>query len=133
MALLLDLVQSRQTRLVLVDGLAEILAQRTLARTFNGAIGRLRTLARTTGCAVLFVDEAGSAWQRWLQVDGAATLRQNVALHVLLQREQWLKTAGTLVGYQARAQVLRSRWRSDAPSAALDIVFNGTVHARPTW
>ena len=42
---------------MLVDGLAEMLAQRTSARAFYGAIGRLRTLARTAGCAGEMLDD----------------------------------------------------------------------------
>lgn len=131
--LLLDLVYSRQVRLVLVDGLPEMTATRALGRAFNGSLGRLRQVARAAGCGVLFVDEVEAPWQRWLQRDASGPVRQNVALHVELRRERWLRRDGVLVGYSARAQVRRSRWRSDNPTAPVEIVFNGSVHARTTW
>lgn len=130
-ALLLDVVQSGRARLVLVDGVAELMAERAVARVFNAALPRLRQLARAAGCAVLFVDETASLWQRWL--GPAAALRQAAALHVELQREQWVQLDGVLAGYAARAEVVRSLWRSGAPSVAVAIVFNGTVRARETW
>ena len=132
-ALLLDVVQSGRARMVLVDGVSELTTERTLARHFNGALGRLRQLARTAGCAVLLIDERAALWQRWLNVDPAAPLRQAAALHVDLHREQWVARDGVVVGYMARAQVVRSLWRGGAPQASVAIVFNGTVQARATW
>lgn len=131
--LLLDLLHSRRARILLVDGLPEMIGDRSLARAFNASLSHLRQLARTAACAVLFVDDSPSPWQRWLGMDAAAVLRQNAALHVDLRRERWLRREGTLVGYQARARVLRSRWRNDTPSVAIELVFNGTVRARATW
>jgi archaellum biogenesis ATPase FlaH len=133
LSLLLDVVQSGRTRLVLVDSVAELMTERAAARQFNGALARLRQLARTSGCAVLLLDESASPWQRWLGVDAGAALRQAVALHVELRREQWVQRNGLLVGYTAQARVLRSLWRSGMPEAPLEIVFNGTVRARDTW
>ena len=40
---------------------------------------------------------------------------------------------GELTGYEARATLLRSRWRPDHPNAPVAIIFNGTVRARDTW
>jgi hypothetical protein len=131
--LLLDLAHSRQVRMVLVDGLPEMMATRALARALNGSLGRLRQVTRAAGCGVIFVDEVESPWQRLLQTDASATVRQNVALHVELRRERWLRREGIFVGYSARAQVRRSRWRSDSPTTPVEIVFNGSVYARGTW
>jgi RecA/RadA recombinase len=154
--LLLDIVQSGQVRLLVVDGTAELAAARAAegrrqtppgeqeqrapgappraaGPTLAAAAGRLRQLARSTNTAVLFIDEPASPWQRWLGRDPAAPLRSQVALHIEMRRERWLRREGQLAGYGARAQILRSQWRSDTPSADLEITFNGTVYARPTW
>jgi RecA/RadA recombinase len=132
-SLLLDVVQSGRARLVLVEGVAELTATQAQARHFNAALPRLRQLARTSGSAVLLLDETAPLWQRWLNLDAAAGLRQAAALHIELRREEWLVQEGVLRGYAARAQVVRSLWRGGAPSAPVAIVFNGTVHARTTW
>jgi len=131
--LLLDAVQSGRVPLVLVDGVAELTATQAQARHFNAALPRLRQLARTSGCAVLLLNETASLWQRLLSLDMAAALRQAAALHVELRREEWVYKEGELVGYAARAQVVRSLWRGGSPSAPVAIVFNGTVRARTTW
>lgn len=150
--LLLDIVQSGQVRLLVVDGSAELAAPaapgapaahgaqastqsgtQEPALTLAAAVGRLRQLARATNTAVLVIDEPASPWQRWLGRDPAAPLRRQAALHVEMRRERWLRRDGRLAGYGAHAQVVRSLWRSDGPAAALEILFNGAVHARPTW
>ncbi len=137
--LLLDIVQSGQVGLLVVDGVAEHAAGGQAGRRAGGqalslsaVVSRLRPLARAANTAVLFLDEAAS-WQRRLGVDPAAALRRQVALHVEMRRERWLRRNGQLAGYAARAQVLRSLWRGDLSAAQLEIVFNGAVHARPTW
>jgi hypothetical protein len=131
--LLLDLVQSAQTRLILLDGLPVLLADRAATRQLATALPRLRQLARAASCAVLLLDEAAPPWQRWLGLDAAAAVRQHAALHVELRRERWLYDSGELIGYNAAASLIASRWRADRPTTSLSIVFNGTVRAGATW
>lgn len=130
-ALLLDLVQSREVRCVLMDGLADLDA--AALRRLTASLAHLRQLLHAAGCAVVFTDEQHAPWQRWLDLDPGAAVRAQAALHVELQRERWLRRSGELVGYCATARVVRSRWRSDSPQASIEIVFNGTVRAQPTW
>jgi recombination protein RecA len=131
--LLLDLAQSGEVRGVLVDGLADLAAESAALRRLTASLAHLRQLLRAANCALVFTDEAHAPWQRWLDLDPGAAVRGAAALHVELQRERWLRREGQLVGYSARAKVLRSRWRSDAPQASIEIVFNGTVRAQQTW
>lgn len=132
-ALLMDLVQSGEVRGVLVDGLADLAADAAALRRLAASLGHLRQLLRAAGCCLIFTDEQHAPWQRWLNLDPGALVRAQAALHIELQRERWLRREGQLVGYSARAKVLRSRWRSDSPQASIEIVFNGTVRAQPTW
>lgn len=132
-ALLLDLIQTRQLRLLLVDPLTTLTADRAVLQRLNGALGRLALLAQQARTALLFIDEPSPAWQRWLNWDGSAGVRQVAALHLELRREQWLSEAHQLVGYQATATVRKSRWTRRLRSAGVRIVFNGTVRAEATW
>jgi archaellum biogenesis ATPase FlaH len=131
--LLLDVVQSKQVRCVVVDGLPELTANRRLEQQFHGALARLRQLARTNNCAVVILAESAPWWHRWLDLDAMATTRQNAALHVDLHHERWLYRNNELVGYEAQARVLRSLWRSGTPAATIAFEFNGVIKARPTW
>jgi RecA/RadA recombinase len=91
---------------------------------------QLAGLAARSGCAVIALDEARSAWQRLFR-DNA--IQQNSALHIELKREAWLERDGELTGYRARAEVVKSRWARGQQSALIAIEFNGTVQARDTW
>lgn len=131
--LLLDVVQTKQVRCVVVDGLPELTADRRLEAQFHGALARLRQLARISNCAVIILAESAPWWHRWLDLDAMATTRQNAALHIDLHHERWLYRSDELVGYEARARVLRTLWRGGAPSANIAFEFNGVIKARATW
>lgn len=131
--LLLDVVQSRQMKVVVLDGLAEVNDDATAAQALVNALAQLQQQLRMAGCALLCIDEASPAWRRWLNMDRSATVRQAAALHISLQREHWLRQNGALVGYAANAQVMHSRWQSSSPSTTIEFTFNGAVRARETW
>lgn len=107
--LLLDLARSRQVRLLVVDGLAELTAMRELRRGLPSTLRRLSPLLRAAGCGVVLLDEACPPWQRWLRMDAHAPIRLQAALRLELQRERWLQTDGHLSGYAARVSLLYSR------------------------
>lgn len=131
--LLLDLARSRQVRLLVVDGLAELTSTRELRRALPATLRRLPPLLRAAGCGVVLLDEPAPPWQRRLRLDTHAPIRLQTALHFELQRERWLQADGRLTGYMARAQLLHSRWAAAGRSATVEFVFNGTVRARDTW
>lgn len=131
--LLLDVVKAERVRCVVVNGLWELTADAARQRQFHGALGRLRQVARAANCAVVLIAEPSPRWRRWLNLDDAAAERQQAALHLDLQRENWLYRDDELVGYTARAQVLRSLWCWGTPAATIAIEFNGTVRARDRW
>lgn len=131
--LLLDLVASRQLRLILVDSLNDLTRDLALLRHFNQSLDRLHHLLQGTSCALLFVDEPAPPWQRWFNLDSSWAVRQLAALHIELRREQWLSKAGRLAGYQAQASVLKSHWTRSGRTAPIQITFNGTVKAQKTW
>ncbi len=135
-SLLIDLVRTRELRVILLDTLADLLADRSIAQRFTRNLGLLGHTLREANCALLVVDEPQPPWQRWQPVglqNGRRTVRHNASLHVELRRERWLRRDRELIGYQARACILRSRWRQDQPSATIDIRFNGTVSAHSSW
>lgn len=119
-------------RLLLVDGLADLLRDHAVARYFDAALPQLSLMLKSLPCAVIFLDEAKPPWLRWLKLDSSA-IAHCAALHVDLRREAWLDRDGELVGYRAHAQVLKSRWARSGQTVPVEIVFNGTVHARETW
>jgi hypothetical protein len=131
--MLLDVLQSRQVKVIVLDGLAELNDDPTAAQALINALSHLQQRLRAAGCALLCIDEASPAWRRWLNLDRSAIVRQAAVLHISLQRERWLRQNGALVGYAASAQVMHSRWQSGSPSTTIEFTFNGAVRARETW
>ena len=133
--LLMDLIQSRKMRAVVVNGLPNLQADVLVHRYLRAKLGQLYQLLRTTNCALLWIDEPCPAWLRWLNWDRSNTVRPYVALHVELQVEEWLgyQASGKLRGYRAQARLLKSRWAHSGRSAPVEIEFNGTIKARETW
>lgn len=131
--LLGDLLASRQVRAVVLDGLADLTAQRGAVAALNAASGKLQSLLRASSAALVVLDEPQPPWLRWLGLDAAGQVRGSAALHIEMRREQWLRQEGVLTGYRARAQLLKSRWAHGTASAPVELVFNGTVRAQETW
>ena len=131
--LLLDLVQSRQLQLIVVDSLTELSQDTTVLRRLNSALERLNRLLLSTHCALIFIDEPSPVWQRWLSLDSSGAVRQSAAVHIELRREQWLTQSRKMIGYQATATLLKSRWARPGRTAPIHITFNGTVKASQTW
>jgi PAS domain-containing protein len=131
--LLLELVQSRQVKVVVVDSLPDLTSERKALRHLNRSLPQLRQLLRRSGCGVLLLDEVSPPWLRWLGLHPGFPVEQWTDLHIALGRERWLYQESTLQGYQATARLVKSRWARRGGVASLDIVFNGTVQARKTW
>ena len=127
--LLGDLLATQRVRAVVLDSLADLPKLADL----NGSLGKLKTLLRASGAALLLLDEPQPPWLRWLNLDGSREVRQAAALHIEMGRERWLRRDGVLVGYRAQARLLKSRWAYGAASAPVELVFNGTVRAQETW
>lgn len=128
-----DLVQHGGLRALVVDSVGDLAAGQEGLRPLHALLSRLAQMLRRNGVALVLLDEAHAPWLRWLNLDASHRLRQAAALHIEMQREQWLRCGGDLVGYRAQAQVLKSRWVAGVHSAPVEIVFNGTVKARETW
>lgn len=129
----LDLVQGRGLRALVVESLGDLAVDRTALRYLNEMAPRFQQAARMSGCALIVLDEPRAPWLRWLNLDSSSLMRWASALHIEMQREQWLRQGGELVGYRAQARLLKSRWVYGIRSAPVEIVFNGTVKARETW
>jgi hypothetical protein len=119
-------------RLLLVDGIGDLLRDRATGRYFDSVLPELKIMLTNLACAVIFLDEPQPPWLRWLRMSSSAILHC-AALHVELQRERWVEREGELVGYAAQAQVVRTRWGRSGQTAPIEIIFNGTVRARETW
>jgi len=131
--LLGDLVQHGGLRALVVDSVTDLAAASEGRRSLYALLPRLSQMLRTSGVALVALDEPHAPWLRWLNLDASHRLRQAAALHIEMQREQWLRRGGDLVGYRAQAQVLKRRGDAGVRSATVEIVFNGTVKARETW
>lgn len=131
--LLLDLVRTQNLRAILVDSLTDLLATRGAGRRLQAALSQLRHMLRSANCALIFVDEPSPPWQRWLNLDRSAIVRQQAALHIELQRENWIVYQQEMAGYSAHARILKSRWTRGSPAAPIEIRFNGAIAARQTW
>ena len=128
-----DMIQTYQLRAVLVDSLTDLAADPAATRALHSMLGRLRHLLQTSQCALVLLDEPSKPWQRWLNLDRARPVRWAAALHVEMQREQWLRRQGALAGYRAQARLLRSHWVYGLRSAPIEITFNGAVQSKARW
>jgi recombination protein RecA len=133
MAMLGDMLQTHRLRAVVVDGVAELAADPGLMRQVNGTLGKLQQLVRASGAALIFLDDPHPPWMRWFNLDSSNLIRWCATIHVEMQRERWLREGAQMVGYQAQARLLKSRWVYGIRSAKIKIEFNGTVHAQETW
>lgn len=131
--LLLELVRSKQFRLLLVDHLADVQANGAAHRSLRRSLGLLNQQLQRANCGVIFMGEPSPPWQRWFNVDMSAPIRRSAGLHLELRHERWLTQGVGLTGYCAQARVLKSRWTPQKRSASIEIVFNGVVKARETW
>lgn len=136
--LLFDMVQQQRdgqqgVRFILVDGIANISRARRAMRALDSRAGRLARSLRNSDCTLLFIDEPAPPWQRWLNLDRSHAIRNHAALHIELRREHWLHRHNQLTGYQATAQIIKSRWASKGKAASIAIEFNGTVRAAQTY
>lgn len=132
--LLLELVQSRQVQVVLVDDLPDLGTERAALGHLNRSLPTLQRLLHGSGCGVLMLDESHPPWLRWLGLHSSAGVEQWAALHLGLERERWLLGEDDhMHGYQARVRLRKSRWARRGGTASLGIHFNGTVHAARTW
>lgn len=130
--LLLDLVKTKQLRMILVDSLLEIATNRKVAARLQSSLDLLIHAAREANCAVVFIDEPKSSQ------DTASALSKAVcnkaALCLELQLLQWLRDGSDLTGYQSLVHVTRSRWPHHPDrTVTIEIIFNGTVKARDMW
>ncbi len=132
-AVLLDLVRSHQVRAILVDSLADLIADANHRRYLDEALPQVNLLLSHVECALIFLDEAYPLWRRWLSGHASNLMGYHAALHIELQRERWLEESGELRGYQAQARVIRNRWARSGQAVSIAIEFNGTVRARDTW
>jgi len=122
-----DLVQSRGLRALVVDSLSDLAADKQALRAFNAALPRLQQVARRSGCALLVLDEPHAPWLRWFNLDASNLTRWAAALHLEMQREQWLRQGGELIGYRAQTRLLKSRWVYGIRSTPLEVIFHGTA------
>ena len=127
-----DALRGRQLRAVLVDGVSELMAGPAAARA-AAALPGLAALLDRSSCALIFLDEPRAPWQRWLAGPERDAVRQTAALHLELRHEAWLDYDSHVRGYRTLARVARSRHGRPGASAAIEILFNGTVRARETW
>lgn len=131
--LLGDVLAMPQVRAVVLDSLTDLAVDRSSLYDLNVALGKLLHLLRTNHIALLVLDEPQPPWLRWFNLDSSSRVRRAAALHIEMQRENWLLQNGVEVGYRAQARLLKSRWVYHLRSAPVEIVFNGSVHARETW
>jgi len=131
--LLVDLVASRRVGLVLLDGLPDLAVERTGLGQLGQSLARLQGLLRRTSTTLLVLDEPQPPWLGWFGRQRSQVVTPWADLWVALQRERWLLQGEELVGYQARARVVRSRWAPAGATVPIAIRFNGVVQAARTW
>lgn len=132
--LLVDLAISRKVRAIVVNCLTDLQSDRQVYRHLTATLGRLQQALRTSRSSLIWIDDPTAPWLRWFNLDQSKSVRQFASLHIEMQLEHWLTSnAGVLRGYAARAKLHKSRWTRAGRSVPLEIVFNGTIKARPTW
>lgn len=140
--MIFDLVREREygLRVLLIDGLADLLRDHNIRRMFDTALPQLAVALKRLPCAVICLDEPRPPWLRWLRLPSSA-IAHYAALHVELKREKWLQDPqnnahahpGSIMGYLAQAHIVQSEWARAGQTTPIAIEFNGTVKARDTW
>jgi hypothetical protein len=131
---LVDLAATRKVRAIVVNSLADYQSNRQVYRHLTSTLGRLQQTLRSTRSALIWIDDPAAPWLQWFNLDQSKNIRQFAALHIEMQLEHWLTSkSGELRGYAARAKLHKSRWTRAGRTVPLEIVFNGTIKARPTW
>ncbi len=130
---LLDLVRSRQLRVLLLDSLPDLRSDPAAARYFDQLLPQLSMFLKSAGCALIILDEPQPPWLEWLPVTRSSAIYHYAALHVELRRERWIESEGELRGYQAQARIVKSQRGRPGQVAPIAIEFNETVRARDTW
>jgi recombination protein RecA len=128
--LLVDVVRSRRARAVLVNTLPDLSPE---ARLLDAALATLKHILPQSNCALIFVDDPQPLWLRWLPLFDRSAIRHAAALHLELSNAQWVEHGDRLRGYRSRVEVMRSSWARSGQTAHIEILFNGTVKAGPTW
>jgi hypothetical protein len=131
--LLLDLLHGGESGAILVDSLPHLMRSRADARYVNGCLAALHRLLLGSSCALMVLDEPQPPWLGWLGWQRSFELEGWAALHLSLSREAWLQRGETLVGYEATARVVKSRWAQGNGQATVSIRFNGAVQAGRSW
>ena len=130
---LLDLVRTRQLRAILVDSLSDLATDPSAAHYLDSVLPQLNLLLKNSGCAVVVTGESQAPWQGWFSGSKTNAIQHYAALHIELQREQWIESAGRLQGYQAQARVMKSHGAGSGRVAVIAIKFDDTLRAKESW
>ena len=130
---LVDLVRSRQLRAILLDGLPDLRADAATARYLDQLLPQLSLLLKSSGCALIVLDELQPPWLGWFSGTRSSAIDHYAALHVEIKRERWIESGGELRGYQVQARTVKSQRARPGQVARLAITFGETVRARETW
>lgn len=131
--LLIDLLQTRQLRLLLIDSLPDLLNHSVGKNQLYPMLDQLLNVLRRSHCALICLDEYAPVWLRLFRLNDSWLLHQQAALHIELRHERWLYEKSKLIGYEAQAHLLKSRWERTGRKSQLAIIFNGTIRAGTTW
>ena len=128
-ALISDLLRGYGLRVLLIDGLGNLLVNKNIAHAFDSALPQINVQLKAARCALVCLDEPQPPWLRWLKI-GSGAIAHYASIHLDLKREQWLMRKRNVVGYVARAHLIKSRWARSTQNCEVAITFNGTVTAR---
>lgn len=140
--LLFDLAETSEIGVIVVDGISNLQQVRGAMPLLNNHSSQLAQALHISKSTMIFVNEAKPSGNKLslprlvrqtLRLGLSPELHLAAGLHIMLHRERWLYQSGQLIGYQAVANIKKSRWHAPKRRTSIAIEFNGTVKAAPTW
>lgn len=127
---LLDIARSRQVHMVLLDDLNAIWGERGAERYLESTLPQLKPLLQSAGVILLSELSPGSSSteNRLLQ-----NIVPMISLHIAIEHVCWSVEFNNLLGYQAKAQIMRDPRSRPGQSTLINIELPQTTLKRETW
>lgn len=120
---LVDLVQSRELRVILLDSLPDLLIDPAAARGFEQMLPQVNLALKGAPTAVILLDEPQPPWLPPLPNWTNRAAAHYAALRIELTREGWIDEEGDLAGYCAQARIQKRRGAVSGRSISIAIEF----------
>lgn len=128
LAIARTLVASRSAGILIVDSLAQLLAEPQGQGALSAALGHLNRALAKSSCALIFLTPLQT---NPIALDanphGSPALAHYATLRLVIEKEGWLRQGRDIRGYRAQVKVVKNKLGPAGKKATIRITFNGTV------